>query len=100
MAISIVWSRTALSDIRDVVRYISNDSPARAESFALKIISDIELLASSPHMGRAVPEYHCSSIREIIVRPYRVVYRLDEQSKSVEIVRIWHAARGEPRLDE
>ena len=100
MAFRVVWSRTALNDIRDVVRYISIDSPARAQSFAFKIISEIDRLALSPYIGRAVPEYHCTAIREIIVRPYRVVYRLDESSKALEITRIWHAARGEPGLDE
>jgi plasmid stabilization system protein ParE len=100
MAFRIVWSQTAANDIKDVVRYISIDSPARAESFGFKIISEIDRLALSPHIGRAVPEYHCSAIREIIVGPYRVVYRLDDSSKSLEIARIWHAARGEPRLDQ
>ena len=100
MAFRIIWSQTALSDIRDVVRYISIDGPARAQSFAYKIISEVERLALSPHIGRSVPEYHCTSIRETIVRSYRVVYRLDDPSKSLEIARIWHAARGEPGLDE
>ena len=100
MAYRVVWSQTALNDIKDVVRYISIDSPAWAQSFAFKIISEIDRLALSPYIGRAVPEYHCIAIREIIVRPYRVVYRLDDPSKSLEIARIWHAARGEPGLDE
>ena len=100
MAFRIIWSQTALNDIKNVVRYISIDSPTRAESFALKIISEIERLALSPHIGRAVPEYHCPSVREIIVRPYRVVYRLDDKLESLEIARIWHAARGEPDLHE
>ncbi len=100
MAFRIIWSSTALNDIKNVVRYISIDSPARAESFALKIISEIERLALSPHIGRAVPEYRCASIREIVVRPYRVVYRLDDKLESLEIARIWHAARGEPDLHE
>jgi hypothetical protein len=45
-----------LNDIKNVVRYISIDSPAGAQSFAFKIISDIDRLALSPHIGRAVPE--------------------------------------------
>jgi len=56
MAFRVVWSQTALNDIKDVVRYISIDSPARAPSFAFKIIFEIDRLALSPHIGRAVPE--------------------------------------------
>jgi toxin ParE1/3/4 len=66
MAFRIIWSKTALNDIKNVVRYISIDSPARAECFALKIISEIERLALSPHIGRAVPEYRCLQIRRQI----------------------------------
>ena len=29
---------------------------------------------------------------------YLIVYRLSEAEKTVEILRFWHAARGEPRL--
>jgi plasmid stabilization system protein ParE len=51
-------------------------------------------------MGRVVPEYHASQIREIIIRSYRIIYRIDHEKKLVEIARVWHAGRGTPELAE
>nr|WP_083808943.1 type II toxin-antitoxin system RelE/ParE family toxin [Pedosphaera parvula] len=45
-----------------------------------------------------VPEIGKESIREIIVRPYRVIYEVAESQQTVAVVRVWHAARGEPEI--
>lgn len=49
-------------------------------------------------MGRVVPEYGIGEIRELIIRSYRIVYRIDHARRTVAIVRVWHAARGTPEL--
>jgi len=49
-------------------------------------------------MGRVVPEFDNGNIRELIETPYRLVYRIDESHESIEVVRIWHAARGKPEI--
>jgi plasmid stabilization system protein ParE len=46
-----------------------------------------------------VPEFGDTFIREIIVRSYRVVYRLDDARLLVEVIRFWHAARGTPEIN-
>jgi plasmid stabilization system protein ParE len=51
-----------------------------------------------PFLGRVVPEFKIKSIREIIHRPYRIVYRVGEEQELIEILRVWHAARGIPKL--
>ena len=47
-------------------------------------------------MGRTVPELDDPSIREIVARSYRVIYRVDHDNHWVEVVRFWHGARGTP----
>jgi plasmid stabilization system protein ParE len=49
-------------------------------------------------MGREVPEIGDKAVREIIVRSYRVVYRVQHSRGEVEIARFWHGARGTPKL--
>ena len=46
-----------------------------------------------------MPEFEDSFIREIVVRSYRVVYRLDDSRHLVEVIRFWHAARGTPEIN-
>ena len=67
-------------------------------SFGYELISEIDRLQEFPESGRIVPEYRNAVIREIIFRPYRIVYRVHPDSKVCEIARVWHSARGLPKL--
>jgi len=98
MAYKLIWSPASREDLRDIVTFISRDSRHRAESFAYRLIAEIENLHNFPEMGRVIPEYPASEIRELIVRSYRIVYRIDHERKLVEISRVWHAGRGTPDL--
>jgi plasmid stabilization system protein ParE len=51
-----------------------------------------------PELGRVVPEFGQATLRELIVRPYRLVYRL--RGEAVEIVTVFHGARMFPDLRE
>ena len=98
MAWRITWSPTARMDLKGIFEYISEDNPTAAHHFVSGLIAAIENLAEFPKSGRVVPEFREDTIRELIHRPYRLVYRLDETAKSLEVVRLWHAARGIPEL--
>ena len=56
----------------------------------------MEGLADFPESGRIVPEFNDPTIREVVRKPCRVVYRIDHEKRIVEIARVWHAARGAP----
>lgn len=67
-------------------------------SFGYELISEADRLQEFPELGRTVPEYRDDNIREIIYRPYRLVYRVDHEREICEIARVWHSARGLPQL--
>ena len=73
MGYQVVLSHSARNDLREIVRYLSIDSPERAIAFGRLLLSGTKRLADFPLMGRVVPEFGDSAIREIIVRAYRVV---------------------------
>ena len=98
MAFAIVWSQTAGEDFRDIVWFIARDDPAAAASLADRILDRIELASDLPFSNRAVPETSEESIREIILRPYRIIYSVDNDRRAIHILRVWHAARGTPDL--
>ena len=98
MDYQVVLSPSARADLRDIVRYISFDDPDRALRFGQFLVSHTKSLAQFPELGRVVPELGDSFIREIIVRAYRVVYRVHRSEQLVEVVRFWHAARGIPQV--
>ncbi len=57
MGYQIALSPSARRDLRDIVRYISVDSPERAVGFARFLVSSTKRLSDFPEMGRVVPEF-------------------------------------------
>jgi len=98
MAYNLIWSPVARDDLHDIVSFIARDNPTRAMSFGYELISQLDHLQEFPEAGRVVPEYRKYDIREIIFRPYRIVYRINREAKLCEIARVWHSARGIPGL--
>jgi len=75
------WSRAASTDLLNIIDYISEDNTADAISIFEKIRSKCETLNQSPERGRVVPElkeYGISSYHEIIVKPWRIMYRISD----------------------
>ncbi len=99
MDYKVIVAPSARRDLRDIVRYISLDAPERAISFGQFLINKTRILGKFPELGREVPEFSDPAIREIIVRSYRVIYRLNHTKHLVEVARFWHAARGTPQVD-
>ena len=98
MAYKLIWSPASRDDLHDIVVFISRDNPQRAMAFGYRLISETDKLQAFPEIGRMVPEYQNRNLREIIVRPYRIVYRVNHERKVCEIARVWHSGRGAPAL--
>lgn len=98
MDYKVILSPRAIQDLRGIVRYISLDDPQAAERFGYELIDAALSLGELPERGRLVPEFSDGITREIIYRPYRIIYRLKPDEKIVWISRYWHSARGKPEL--
>ena len=65
--------------IPEIVQHISLESPRGARSVLNRLHRQAQTLESMPQRGRVVPELRelgATQWREIIVRPYRIVYRI------------------------
>ena len=98
MGYRIFWTPVAVQDLRGIWDFISQDNPAAAERVGQELIHEAEAVGLFPRSGRMVPEKKDPLIRETIVGSYRVIYQIDDSSRVVAIVRIWHSARGAPEL--
>ena len=94
----IYWTESSVRDLKGIKEYIARDSEYYAINFTDRIISSVEQLSVLPEMGRKVPEVDENNIREIIIRPYRIIYQL--QKDSVNIITIIHSTRdiSNPKL--
>ena len=86
----------ANEQLRQIHRYIAQDSPTAAGRMVWRIRADIRQLAQHPQRGRVVLEYGGPSIRELVVPPYRVVYRYSPEQDLVQVVAIYHGAQLMP----
>jgi len=93
----IEWRPMAREDLRAIVRHIGKDNPTRAKSFGQELRDKTRPLAQHPELGRqgrpGLPDW----LREIVVHPnYIVFYRVQADTRTVEILRVKHAAQQTP----
>jgi toxin ParE1/3/4 len=98
MAYKLIWAPSARFDLREIASYIAESRPKASANFVKNVFLTVEHLSDFPKSGRVVPEFKDSNIREIVRKPCRIVYRVKEKERIVEIARVWHAARGIPQL--
>ncbi len=91
MAHQIVWSEEALEDIEEIAAYIAKDSPTYAQSVVSKFFEKAELLEDFVKLGRVVPELGDTTIREIFVHSYRLIYKIE--TYEIIIVAVVHGKR-------
>ena len=88
----ITFAASAVRDLESISSWYTNQQvPAVGETLLKEIISKIERLADFPESGRIVPEFGIANLREIVLPPFRIVYRLDENR--VRVVRVWRSER-------
>ena len=76
------WAQSASKDLENIIDYISQDNVDTAISIFEKIKSKCNTLNQFHDRGRIVPElktYGILSYRELIISPWRVIYRISEQ---------------------
>jgi toxin ParE1/3/4 len=88
----IVWTERARQDIQEIIEYISRDSKAYAQSFALQLREKVDRLEAFPDSGAVIPEDRSGRIRHVLVGNYRVLYRGSEGE--VAILTVVHGARN------
>jgi toxin ParE1/3/4 len=80
MTYEVLWSEVAVRDLERIVDFLEAESPSAADAFFTGMAERALSLETMPQRGRLVPEFahfDISTYRELIVRPYRLVYRVD-----------------------
>ena len=86
----VVWTEPAESDLDDLFNYIARDSAIYAERFIDRILDTVVKLVEHPRIGRKVPEANSEHIRELIVQSQRVIYAIDDDQDTVNILALVH----------
>lgn len=98
MAIKVIWSYEATTDLNDIAEYIARDSAFYAAAFVQEILDVGRSLNKFYERGRIVPELGNPNIRELMVREYRLIYAVEKFR--VIILGLIHGKRDLKRLWE
>ena len=94
---SVIWRPIAEADLDNIIDYIAQDSPANAKKFGKELRDKTRQLAEFPGTGRSgrpgLPDW----LRELVAhKNYIIFYRVLDESRTVEILRVKHAAQQMP----
>lgn len=98
MEFKVVWSDTAISDLKEICDCIAARDASAAMRVGRGMLDHVHILASFPFIGPPYPRGTRGPLREIVFRSYRIFYDVSETSGSVEILHVWHGARDEPEF--
>lgn len=99
MGFKVILTPQSQDDLCEIISFIARNNPQRATSFGNELIDHALTLGELPERGRVVPEISEPSVREIVHRPYRIIYEIFPEQKTVYVLRFWHGARGKPEIE-
>jgi toxin ParE1/3/4 len=91
----VLWVEAAIRDLEQIVDYIAEEAPLAAQRLFDEVVEKSQALESLPRCGRVVPElarFEITTYQELILRPYRLMYRID--GKRVSVVGFFEGRRN------
>ena len=85
------WTRNAIKHLTSIYEYIALNSHTYATNMVDRLTRRSEQIADHPQSGRMVPEYYAEEIREVIEKPYRIIYRI--KPDQIDVIAVIHGAR-------
>ena len=83
---------SAVDDLRELQFYYDEQLvPQVGKRLVTEILDRVETHTSNPDIGRIIPEFDVDNIRELIHKPFRVVYL--RESMSIYVIRVWRSER-------
>jgi toxin ParE1/3/4 len=90
----VVWAKAASRDLEEIILFVASASPLVAERLLDKIRRKARSLGMSPLRGRVVPEllrFGMRRWRELVIRPYRLIYRVS--GRAVVVLAVFDGRR-------
>ena len=100
MEYRVVWTDRAMGQVTEIGDYIAEDSPKAALTMVERLFDEVEVLSGFPELGSIVEELKDPRIRKLLVPPYMVAYRIQEEFSLVEILAVRHGRRDRIERDD
>jgi addiction module RelE/StbE family toxin len=84
----VFWTPDAKARLREIERHIAKDKPDAARAMAVRLIRRSLELEQPPLQGKRLVQYAPADLRELLERPYRLIYRV--MPDRIEVVTVMH----------
>ncbi|MFA5809617.1 MAG: type II toxin-antitoxin system RelE/ParE family toxin [Thermoleophilia bacterium] len=92
-AYKVFITQNAQDDLRHIFSYIAEDSISNARIFVSELEEKINTLSTLPERSSYIPEnvFFSTDYRQLILRKYRVIYRIDKNE--IYVLRVIHGSK-------
>jgi plasmid stabilization system protein ParE len=94
---AIAWSEPALNDVKALRGWIGRDSEALSNQVVERIFDAVEQAIPFPRIGRVVSEVGDESVRELLFRTFRIVYKAE--AERIVVLSVLHGGRPTDRRE-
>ena len=102
MSYKLIISRNAHDDLTDIAGYITRElnNPQAAAGFLDDVEESYRRIINNPRMYSLCRDERLGRMgyRKIVIKNYLILYRINEESQEVYIVRIVYEGRNYPEL--
>lgn len=90
--VSVRFAESAVADLEAIKEWYADQGvPHVGDRILGGVFERVERLREHPDMGRVVPEFGESFLRELIYPPFRIVYH--RSSRLIRVIRVWRSER-------
>lgn len=82
------WTQEAVKRLEAIKTYMTEHNKSAADAEIKRIVWRAYQLTDLSQLGREVPEYDNPAIRELLERPYRIIYRV--RANAIEVLSVMH----------
>jgi len=86
--VKVYWTDQAKTRLQLIHDYIAEYDAAAAKQVIQRMVLRSQTISTMHHAGRMVPEYQSEDLREILVRPYRIIYRI--LTDRIDVITVMH----------
>lgn len=94
----VFWTPEARARLLEIQAYIAQNSPAAARNVAAQLLRRSRQLAVPPLLGRRLPEYPEAELREVLIRPFRMIFQVT--ATQIRIITIKHYRQKLPKNEK
>jgi toxin ParE1/3/4 len=92
--VRVYWTNTAVHHLLAIHEYAAQNSKVYADRLVDRLTKRSEQMAAFPRSGPVVAEYRREDIRQVLERPYRIVYRIKQEQ--IDVLAVVHTAQQLP----